>query len=203
MDKEPDRVWELLDEYLCTVRYESVIPLSAWTRARKKLFPKEDDDDEVENYVTQGAELIERAPIILESYHGQDNRALEETRSRWTEIFFAGNSVLLTELHQMMVGLDIWEHAKKTQKISNGRKDYLAISNALFRDKILFFRSEAQKKAIEILTYGGNKRNFDFDDYVNRHLALHNQRAALALRAEEMGLSVHPWLEFEKVSYLL
>ena len=67
----------------------------------------------------------------------------------------------------------------------------------------MFFRSEAQKKAIDILTYGGNKRNFDFDDYVNRHLALHNQRAALALRAEEMGLSVHPWSEFEKVGYLL
>ena len=38
---------------------------------------------------------------------------------------------------------------------------------------------------------------------MNRHLALHNQRAALALRAEEMGLSVHPWSELEKVGYLL
>ena len=67
----------------------------------------------------------------------------------------------------------------------------------------MLFRSEAQKKAIEIITYAGNKRNFDFEDYVNRHLALHNQRAALALRAKEMGLLVHPWLEFEKVGYLL
>ena len=67
----------------------------------------------------------------------------------------------------------------------------------------MFFRSEAQKKAIDIITHGGNKRNFDFDDYVNRHLALHNQRVTLALRAEEIGLSVHPWLEFEKVGYLL
>ena len=38
---------------------------------------------------------------------------------------------------------------------------------------------------------------------MNRHLALHNHRAALALRAEEMGLLVHPWSEFEKVGYLL
>ena len=103
----------------------------------------------------------------------------------------------------MLGGLDIWEHAKKTQKLCNGRKAYLAISHALFGDNIVFFRSEAQKKAIDILTYGGNKRNFDFDNYVNRHLALHNQRAALALRAEEMGLSVYPWSEFEKVGYLL
>ena len=56
---------------------------------------------------------------------------------------------------------------------------------------------------VNILTYGGNKRNFDFDNYVNRHLALHNLRAALALRAEDMGLSVHPWSEFENVCYLL
>ena len=67
----------------------------------------------------------------------------------------------------------------------------------------MFFRSEAQKKAIDILIYSDNKRNFDFYDYVNRHLVLHNQRAALDLCAEEMGLSVHPWSEFEKVGYLL
>ena len=114
--------------------------------------------------------------------------ALEDTRSRWTELFCAGNSVLFTELHQMLGGLDIWEHAKKTQKLLNGRKAYLAILHALFGDNIVFFRSEAQKKAINILTYGENKRSFDFDDYVNCHLALHNQRAALALLAKEMGL---------------
>ena len=89
--------------------------------------------------------------------------------------------------------MDIWEHAKKTQELRNGQKAYLSISHALFGDNIVFFRSESQKKAINILTYGGNKRNSDFDDYVNRHLALHNQRAALAFRAEEMGLLVHPW----------
>ena len=84
----------------------------------------------------------------------------------------------------MMGGLDIWEHAKKTQKLRNGRKAYLTISHALFGDNIVFFRSESQKKAIDILTYGGNKRNFDFDDYVNRHLVLHNQRASLTLCAK-------------------
>ena len=84
------------------------------------MFPKEDEYDEVENYVTQDAELIERAPIILESYRGQENRALEETWSRWTELFCAGNPVLFTELHQMLGGLDIWERAKKTQKLRNG-----------------------------------------------------------------------------------
>ena len=67
----------------------------------------------------------------------------------------------------------------------------------------MFFRSEAQKKAIDIITYAGKKRNFDFDDYMNSHLALHNQRAALDLRAEEMSLLVYPWSEFEKVGYLL
>ena len=67
----------------------------------------------------------------------------------------------------------------------------------------MFFRYEAQKNAIDILTYGGNKRNFDFDDYVNRHLVLHNQMEDLALCAEDMGLLVHPLLEFEKVGYLL
>ena len=84
----------------------------------------------------------------------------------------------------MLVNLDIWEHAKNTQKLCNGRKAYLAILHALFGDNIVFFRSEAHKKAIDVLTNDGEKRNFDFDNYVNHHLALYNQRAALALRAE-------------------
>ena len=64
VEKEPDRVWELLYEYLCAVRDDSGIPLAAWTRARKKLFPKEADDDDVSNYFIQDAELIESASII-------------------------------------------------------------------------------------------------------------------------------------------
>ena len=76
MEKEPDHVWELLDEYLCTVRDDSGTPLTARNRARNKLFPNEDDDDDDEKYVTQVEELIDGAPIIQESYRGQDNRAL-------------------------------------------------------------------------------------------------------------------------------
>ena len=64
-------------------------------------------DDEVKKYVTQDAELILREPIILESYPRPDNRSLEETRSRWTKLFCAGNSVLFTELHKMLGGLDL------------------------------------------------------------------------------------------------
>ena len=68
MEKEPDRVWELLDECVCAVRDDSDIPLATWIRARTQLFPKEDNDEDVKNYVTQDAGLIERAPIIQESY---------------------------------------------------------------------------------------------------------------------------------------
>ena len=161
VEKEPDRVWELLDEYLCAVRDNSGISLAAWTQVHKKLILKEAFDDNVSNYGTQDAELIERASIIQESYHGQDNTTLEDTRACWTDLFCAGNQVLFTELHQMLGGLDIWEYAKKTQKLRNVQKAYLAISHALFGDNIVFFRSEAQKKAIDIITYCGNKGNFD------------------------------------------
>ena len=53
MEKESDLMWGLLDEYLCTVQDDRGIPFAAWTQACKKLFPKEDDDDNVENCVTQ------------------------------------------------------------------------------------------------------------------------------------------------------
>ena len=55
MEKEPDHVWELLDEYLCAMRDNSGIPLAVWNRARNKLFPKGAADDNVSNCVTQDA----------------------------------------------------------------------------------------------------------------------------------------------------
>ena len=107
-EKEPDCVWELLDEYICAVRDDNGTALAAWSRVRKKISPKEDDDEDVEKHVTQEAEVIERAPIVQESYRGQDNKALKETRALWTDLFCAVNQVLFTEPHQMMGGLDIW-----------------------------------------------------------------------------------------------
>ena len=67
----------------------------------------------------------------------------------------------------------------------------------------MFYRSEANRKAICSITYDGRRRNFDFDAYVNRHLSLHNQRSLLASRAEDQGLDVHGYSEFDKVGYLL
>ena len=86
-----DLVWELLDEYLYAVRDDSAIPLAVWNRERKKLFPKEAADDDVSNYVTQDAEIIKRESIIQESYRGQDNTTLEETRACWIDLFCADN----------------------------------------------------------------------------------------------------------------
>ena len=50
-------------------------------------------------YLLQGI-----SPGIL----GQDNKALEDTWARWTDLFCAGNKVLFTELRHMLGGLDIW-----------------------------------------------------------------------------------------------
>ena len=80
LEKEQDRAWELMDEYLLSVGDNNGTPLATWARATVKLFPKEAADDDPSNYITKDSELVERASIIQESYHGQDNKTLEVSR---------------------------------------------------------------------------------------------------------------------------
>ena len=81
LETEQDRAWELLNEYLLSVRDDNGIPLAVWTRATKKLFPKLASEDDPSNYITHDFELVERASIIQEPFRGQTNKALEMTRS--------------------------------------------------------------------------------------------------------------------------
>ena len=117
--------------------------------------------------------------------------------------FKAANPILWEQLFQMMGKTTVWEHAKNTQRLKNGRKAYRTILFALFGDKIVFFRSERQKKEITPLTYKGKYRNFSWADYVNRHITLHNQRDFIDIRAEDLWHDVSPWSEYEKVGHLL
>ena len=97
----------------------------------------------------------------------------------------------------------VWEHAKKTQRHKNRCKAYREILLAHFGDNTIFFRSDIQKKEITDLTYKGEYCNFSWEDYVNHHLNLHNQRDFLEIRAEELGHDVSPWSKYEKIGHLL
>ena len=65
------------------------------------------------------------------------------------------------------------------------------------------FFHRSNHKDIQGIRYDGKKRNFDFDDYVMRHVTLHNTIYALANRAEDQGVEIHAFSEYDKVSYLL
>ena len=162
LEKEQDRVWEQLDEYLLSVRDDNGIPLVAWTRATTKLFPKVAAEDDWSNYITRDSELVERALVVQERFRGQTNTDLEVTCLWWTEVFQEGKLILFAKLQQMLGGLGICNNAKKTQRLRDGRRAYLVISNALFGDNIVFFRSEANRKDIQNITYNGKKRNFGY-----------------------------------------
>ena len=47
LENEQNRVWELLDIYLCTKRDNSGTPLVVWTQATNKLVPKVTADDAI------------------------------------------------------------------------------------------------------------------------------------------------------------
>ena len=74
---------------------------------------------------------------------------------------------------------------------------------SLFEEIIIFSWFERQKKKISVLKYRVESCNFTWSDFVNPHLALHNQRAAIDYCASELGHVVTQWNKYEKVGYLL
>ena len=68
---------------------------------------------------------------------------------------------------------------------------------------IIFFRFERQNKQISVLKYQGEYRNLTWSDFVNRHLALRNQRAALNYCASVLGHVATQWTKYYKLGYLL
>ena len=92
----------------------------------------------------------------------------------------------------------MWEHSKGTQRLPNGWKDYPNISIPLFGENIVFFWSKRHKKQIAALKYLVESHNFTWSDFLNRHLALYNQRAAIDYCAYELGHVVIQWTEYKK-----
>jgi hypothetical protein len=131
-----------------------------------KTSPKLTGDDDPSNYLTKDEELIAHVPVIKEEYRGQDEKMLEVTHARWTDVFIEGNQVLFAELHQTLGTPMVWKNAKSVQKAEIGCKAYRSLYNTLFWDNIVFFRSEANHKQITQLSYDGKQQNFDIDDYV-------------------------------------
>ena len=74
---------------------------------------------------------------------------------------------------------------------------------SIFGENNIFFESKRQKKQIVSLKYRGESRIFTWSDFVNHHLALHDQRPALDYRASELGHVVTQWTKYKKVGYLL
>ena len=154
-------------------------------------------------YVTFDRYFIERSPIIQKDRIGQATNDLEEIRQAWTDTFKSVNPIIWEQLFQMLGATYVLEYSKGTQRLRNGCKAYRKISMSLFGDNIAFFWSEPQKKNTATLKYRGESRNFTWIDFVNRHLALHNQRAALNYHASELCHVVNQWTKYEKVGYLL
>ena len=203
LEKDPDHTWEVIMEYLAAVRDTNGIPLAAWARSDAEFWPPRVEDDPASGYLTRDEELIARAPIILDLYRGQTPSAVCARKDYWTPLFAEGNPVLYTELYQILGKLTVWENAKGATRAKDGRKAFMKIYNALFGANVIFHRHEANNQAIASLTYDGHRRNFTFDDYVNRHLVCHNTKATLAEHAQRAGKEIHPFSEHDKVGHLL
>ena len=77
LEKEPDNMWELLDEHLNTVCGNNCLPLSLWCRASSKIIRTVSGADSYDEYITLYRELYVRATIFKYNHHGQTLNTLE------------------------------------------------------------------------------------------------------------------------------
>ena len=137
--------------------------------------------------------FIERSPIIQKDRIGQATNDLEEIRQAWTDTFKSVNHIVWEQLFRMLGATYVWEYSKETQRLRNGCKAYRNISMYLFGENMVFFWSKRQKKQISGLKYRGESCNFTWSEFINRHLALHNQRGDINYCASELGHVVTQW----------
>jgi hypothetical protein len=72
-----------------------------------------------------------------------------------------------------------WSHVKKCSKTKNGQQVYQTLHTLLLGGQCVVSTRSAIVTKLQSFTYKGDRKNFNFDKYVNLHVEQHNQHADL------------------------
>ncbi len=72
-----------------------------------------------------------------------------------------------------------WSHVKKFSKTKNGRHVYRTLHTILLGGQRVVSTGSAIVTKLQSFRYEGDRKNFNFDKYVNLHVEQHNQHADL------------------------
>ncbi len=122
------------------------------------------------------------APMLCSDLtHYQLAASLETLKSDgpFEPSFLADMVTVYNLLHACWGKSSWWSHVKKFSKTKNGRQVYWTLHTLLLgRQRVVSTRSAIVTK-LQSFRYEGDRKNFNFDKYVNLHIEQHNQHADL------------------------
>jgi hypothetical protein len=133
-------------------------------------------------YVSIDDELCRRAPILLiDLSYTKLSQSLEtlESDGPFEPSFLADMVTVYNVLHACWGKLSWWSHVKKFSKTKNGQQVYRTLHTLLLGGQRVVSTGNNIVTRLQSFRYEGDRKNFDFDKYVNLHVEQHNQHADL------------------------
>ncbi len=133
-------------------------------------------------YISIDNKLCRRAPILrTDLTHFQLSTSLEtlESDGPFEPSFLADMVMVYNFLHACWGKSSWWSHVKKFSKTKNGQHVYRALHTVLLGGQHVVSTRSAIVAKLRSFRYEGDRKNFNFDKYVNLHVEQHNQHVDL------------------------
>ncbi len=133
-------------------------------------------------YVSIDDKLCRRAPILLiDLSHTKLSQGLEtlESDGPFEPSFLANMVMVYNVLHACWGKLSWCSHVKKFSRTKNGRQVYRTLHTLLLGGQQAVSTGNAIVTRLQSFRYEGDRKNFNFDKYMNLHVEQHNQHADL------------------------
>ena len=166
---------------MSSIRGSSMIPLSYLLRSR--LIPKDEIDDDEDDYASIDAQMIQRAQIIKSDSIGMDVKDLEEASPTKKTVTARLDNMLLYDLmKKKWINTTMWAHTKTCARDRDGRRAMITMHvNSLGKNGIENQFSEAQEK-IRNIVYNGEKYRWGWTRYVFEMKKCHAESYQLVIR---------------------
>ncbi len=133
-------------------------------------------------FVSIDDELCRRAPILrTDLSHTQLSASLEtlESGGCFEPNFLADMVTVYNVLHACWGKLIWWSHVKKFSKTKNGRQVFQTLHTILLGGQRVVSTGSTIVTKLQSFRYEGDRKNFNFDKYLNLHVEQHNQHSDL------------------------
>jgi hypothetical protein len=133
-------------------------------------------------YVSIDEELCRRAPILLiDLSHTKLSASLEtlESDGPFEPSFLDDMVMIYNILHACWGKSSWWSHVRKFSKTKNGQQVYRTLHTLLLGRQQVVSTGNAIVTKLQSFRYEGDRKNLNFDKYVNLHIEQHNQHADL------------------------